>query len=397
MPSPAQTEVVSRGLDALGGPRSDISLSFVVNQDANAHHALTGIRDGEAVVVPLTVFTKVARFIGDELDRLADGQGGKKPFAAKSTNLELLITLAGQGRMLRTQLEAHFRMPKKLEQVQIISADPNQILPLEFCYDGTAPDEDATFCTKAPARLRAGATSCTCGDGPRVVCPLRFWGISRVIERHAVAVGTPAANDVVKVGSRGLDRALELDGKVMWVMDPDAGKPAERKRALQGLTRALSGRVLKVDTWAQWKKALQDSPTVIAAVLHHGEDGGGEYQLKDEKLAMFRLDERYVKPGQLVIFLGCSTAGQTGSSFTPASTFIVAGAKVVVGTYSKTVGRFAALCASELVLRANAAKPKERFAEVLRRARGSLLARGYTTAMSLVALGDADCVIERKA
>lgn len=388
-----EVETMARGLEQLDGPRSEMPLSFIVNEDATREHLVSAIRDGEATVVPLSEYTNVASFIGAKLDELADDQGSKKPYQPGSDALTLLVELALQGSELRKQLVKFFHVPAQLTQVQIVAADPNQILPLEFCYDGPAPDEDATLCTDAATRIEQGATSCTCREDRKVVCPLRFWGLSRVIERHAAAEPARGGDLLIPRPSAG-KRSLSLGGSVVWVMDPAVGSPADRKKLFDTLHRAVETKAVRADSFDEWIDAMRGKPSVVAAVMHHGEEEGGIYELASEQKKMARVDERYVEPAELVVFLGCNTA-QSNASFSPTSHFIVNGATIVVGTYSRTVGRFAAICAKEIVLAARAAKPKERFAEVFRRARGRLLAQGYTMAMSLVALGDADCIVER--
>jgi hypothetical protein len=73
--------------------------------------------------------------------------------------------------------------------LQVVSAVADARLPVEFVYAREAPAKGAQVCPNAIEALRQGkcdAQHCATGAKERdFICPLAFWGVRRVIERHA--------------------------------------------------------------------------------------------------------------------------------------------------------------------------------------------------------------------
>ncbi|MEY9120622.1 hypothetical protein [Bradyrhizobium yuanmingense] len=100
----------------------------------------------------------------------------------------LLNDLAQQGVILRRYFEDRNLgtvLDRSPERLQIVSANPDEALPIEFVYEGRAPDDGVSVCPNQADRLDAGSCgSCPHRNGSEHVCALRFWGISKVVERH---------------------------------------------------------------------------------------------------------------------------------------------------------------------------------------------------------------------
>lgn len=390
-------ETTARPFDSLGGRRSEIPFALLHNQDATQEHLLASISNGQASVVPLGAFAKLATNLSKLLDSLADDQD-VQPLGA-GDNLKLLIKVANEGVQLRRQLETTWGLISA-PRLQVISADPSQVLPLECCYDGVAPGLSAKLCKSALPRLKKGLASCTCSPSEDEICPFRFWGISRVIERHQARPAVSAklnhaANAVVR-GS-GPERKLDLAGSVLWAMDEvvDKGAKGLRKKVAKTVSAKLRKGLVQVDDWKAWMKAASESPAIIAAVLHH-DDQELALTFADEPRLAGQIDERFTGNAQWVVFLGCNTAGESASSFTPASTLMVGGVKVVVGSLALVIGRIGGKCATEIVLQLDAQRSSRKpmaVGEFMRSMRARLLAQSFTMALGVIALGDADFVI----
>jgi hypothetical protein len=412
-----RVETSPRELDALDGPRSDVPFAFVVNQNAAAQHILASIQNGHGIQVPLASFRDLVGNLSKALDSFADGQ--KYGDGIKNeTSRQLLRRLADEGVQLREALEVQWGSLGTAARIQLISADVNFLVPLEVCYDGVAPKRDAPICEvalrklKSPkARRGAAREVCTCGSTADVVCPLRFWGLSRIIERHGPnPEWTRALGQVVTAMTTTVTAAQRIDvsGPVLWAMDEvvdndgKGGTLRERKRLEAALKKRLPKRLLTATSWGEWEARVVKAPGVVAAVVHH-DDAAGDLVLNNDRRPLGRVNRELVgDPDKgalpLILLLGCSTQGGGKSSFQPAFRFKVAGVPAVVGTQSPVIGRFAAKCAWELVeaLRAQAEERAVPLGEVLRLLRGRMVAKGLTTAMSLVAIGDADRLIGKE-
>lgn len=401
-----RVETSPRDLDLLDGARSAVPISFIVNEDSRAEHLITAIKSGEALTVPLASFENLVSNLAKALDAFADGQ--KAGGIGEGESLKLLRKVADKGVQLREALVAQWGASSlsTAKRIQLVSADVNMMLPLEVCYDGPAPSQKARLCRRAKTLLKRGATRCTCKPSPGVVCPLRFWGLSRIVERHGPIPEVAKALDNSKTGAiadrAGPGHVVDVGGPVLWVMDAivDSGGDGDTLDVRQKLSTRLKGRLKKdlveADTWKQWRQSVKQGPRIIAAVVHHGDD---ELVLDDESLGLGQVDQSLVgSASPIVVLLGCRTQAGGGSSFQPAFRFKIANVPVVVATQSLVIGQFAARCAQEVVmgLRAQRGRRAIPLGDFLRATRGRLLAKGLTVALSIVALGDADYLVGKE-
>ncbi len=69
-----------------------------------------------------------------------------------------------------------------------MSTRTDATVPFEFIYDHQVPDDDARVCPNWREAFRQGRCLESCGGGSeKAVCPLGFWGLRKVIERHQVS------------------------------------------------------------------------------------------------------------------------------------------------------------------------------------------------------------------
>ena len=108
----------------------------------------------------------------------------------------LLEYVAVQGSLLLEALFPNAEQREAVKKERFLQAlrlsDAAPELPYEFVYDLDSPPPDFTLCTdwidgvadgKCPRCHAEGA------DNRNILCPLGFWGLSKVIERHN-AVGS---------------------------------------------------------------------------------------------------------------------------------------------------------------------------------------------------------------
>ena len=188
--------------------------------------------------------------------------------------------------------------------------------------------------------------------------------------------------------------------------------PQERATERQLLEESLGylGSLTKADTWDDWKQSVkQDSPNLLVLivrafkktdrlglkirdVLEIGEDKllGKHEILGNKEILVGKKEEK-----QLLLLLGCSTAGVT-RGFTPYSeVFQKAGADVILAPLASIRGDDA-LSIAKLIARLlsdRLADSREvAFGELLRELRQKLLAEGHPGVLGLLGFGDADWV-----
>lgn len=407
-------EAVLRDLDGLTGrPAFDAALLFNDLGGAPTLSVFAGDRaslvDSSDVDAKLAVLMKT---LSDATNR--PGRYGPPDTRASTA---LLGALARQGSLLRQSL---MRLPGVRDElaaarrIQILSARPERVLPIELCYDPPFPSEEAEMCPSwkgalGPARPddeeRADIVSCGApcpADRSKVVCPIGFWATSRVIERHAYR-----KQDARKLGAA--DFALQTerpDGRaVLQILSGSLCAAAKQARAEKpGLVNeafaaiALASASSKeVKDWDAWKQEVAARSPGLLVLLAHTEPRNDIAALvigDEERALLGEIDERFVRrsdgPPPLVMLLGCSTA----STERPFQSFVVqfqnvGGAAIVLGTLCEILGQHAAPIAQALTARLKAASGLP-LGNLMLDARRALLAQGFPIVLSVVAFGDAD-------
>ena len=292
------------------------------------------------------------------------------------------------------------------ERIQVLNHEPHTYVPLEFVYDRGYPVSEAKLCAPGLQALTAGAGACpVCSipvpDDQRsnapVICPFGFWSLRKIIERLALG-------DAGQASSPGAERrSLPVIDSVAFASSHLV--PQDERRATQEVLQQSFGRLFVADDWTQWKKAMQEHPSLLLLLPHHGIQAAldyleiGDEQLTEDlgKLSRGQIDRQYVNldgrdPGPIVLLLGCQTAGETETGYVEMTQLIQQQhASIVLGTLAQILGRHAAPLARELVTELVAVKDAQAdFGTIMRRVRRRMLGRGYLMALCLVALGDAE-------
>lgn len=324
---------------------------------------------------------------------------------------EMLYMMAVSGSNLYDELHLQRRQAASDDlpdgPLQILTTDPKQPVPLEFVYDRGATSKDFTInldCIAAlgdPTRDR-----CNCRPAPELtdderfsnpeLCPYGFWGLSRVIERHALDPN--GFNDIAHPD--GIKTLPALSSVLMGMSERfiDTAKPEPIIDLRGEMATIITTDV--VDGWSQWRAAVRSTSPPLRVALPHHEKASNSLEMGGETLGLNQV--LALAPGQtsqVLVLLGCETdvAGDDGlMSF--AVKFQQGGTPIVVGTMAKLVAQDALAIAVELVTQLQrAAATGGRFGEALLRTRQLMFARGFPVALAVSALGDADWTFAEQA
>lgn len=395
--------------------RFDVCLVLNHTSAERATATLAG-KDG-AYIASLDSVKPHLAAINSRLTDVAHDAGAYAKGLNTVANAELLCDLAKEGHWIRRSLvndylatSAAAEALHRAEYLQIVSTRPDDPVPLEFVYDYPPPKPGAKVCRNARKALQSGSCPMTCcpPSGQQVadhVCPMGFWGLSRVIERHVIDpnLPKPALVRSEPIGGRDL---LSLNGSMLLAASKEVG--IADRTVLEKSVKALwkrKGKVLSVKTWLQWAKAVGDEhPVMLLALPHSGGSGAAiSLEISGDELESLYINASHVthdpnsKP--LVILFGCDTAGTADVSAYArhVTVFRQEGAALVIGTVATVLGADAAAVASTLVgqIVKTAGNSDERFGEVLRQAKRDAVRNSKMVALSLVAFGDADWRISK--
>lgn len=400
--------------------------ALVLNHDAAGEQGGTAIARDSAVSFKLDWVRDSVNAVSRVLDRAErDRAFGRKLDSKTSVRYLRLLALNGVtlydnvGRRMEEALGGG-----GLERIQILSANPNTMLPVEVIYDLPPPAAAATLCANWTAALQTGACDpltfhAEDEEGALdVVCPAGFWGISKIIEREAVDPSALGADvEVRSVPDRQRSTLRPLAPVLLAVSDHvNNVSPTEVDRLLSALEGLTDNRLTHVRTWLDWVRRLRDDDPSVLVLLSHtelnGPDGVGlEIAAKGgpELRALPSITARHVNPngtdpGPVVMLLGCTTAVPLESFQSFVVKFKDKGAALVVGTIAPVLGRHASRTAETLIdeFRRVAQDPSAPengvpVGDALREVRRNMLAKGILMAMSLAVYGDADWRLGREA
>jgi len=417
--------VIRPGLADLSRRRA-FDMAVVHNHDESGRPVATGLSGDWARKFQMSRVEILSSAIKRLLDRVAAAPDTYKELTDQPTT-ELMYALALQGVELRRTLfpdgaPARIDPEDRTPRVQVVAADPNAFFPLEFVYDFPPPSAP-TLCKNAATALADGRCDPARyhrknADGSiKVVCPIGFWALSRVIERHLTPdewlpdlLGYDFALRSEPVTGR--DRLGGLSSAVFACSDRVTAADATR---VDGVLATATGKAsTRVTTWDAWVKAVKkEAPDILVLLAHTARDAVADQtalmiETGEQRLAAV-LGEAYVrlakpkairdKPGPLVFLLGCDTA----RPWLEYQSFVVRfrnnRAALVVGTVATVPAAHAANVARQLLRElvgrlgpgneAAAARP-EAFGDLLLAARRSIVAGGEVVGMCLTSYGDAD-------
>ena len=387
--------------------RREFDASFVFNKTTTGVPRMVALAKKHAWVTDLDAANAIVQNIFTSLSAVENAVTRYSKGLDDENGREFLVDLAREGRQLYTvlvkeQLDAtseHWSV-SKAEYLQIVHTKPSGIVPLEFVYDHASPDKKAKVCSGWRKTLKARAAACSCDpDDRQIVCPLGFWGVRKVIERH---VSSPA---LARFGGQAYvqsepgrrTRQLKIGGAPLVAWSKNVEDQAVTP-LLKTITQRFKATPACPANWAEWLQQVDvGRPRFLLAMPHTSKtSASAALEIGGTELESGDLSEKYLcldpKAPPLVALLGCDTSS-TADDYAP---YVVGfreyGAAVIIATVATVFGNHAPTAAdllvNELLPDGNARSP--RLGEVLRSVKQQALLDNLLMPLCLVAYGDAD-------
>ncbi len=270
------------------------------------------------------------------------------------------------------------------------------IVPLEFAYDGLAPDKNAQLCdcVSGPSTHPAAAIS---HASKQTVCPYAFWGMNRVITRSIVGQRVKRLPSLPRLAPLSLQPIVYGATDEADDLSPPWASPT--KEVEYALIRHVGhSRFARVSNWRAWRRVVRRAKPELLVVLGHTEMRDGEPHLiigRNSGLAHRSVSLRELgatsMPAPLVLLFGCTSGVvEDGFGVLP-GTIINQGAAAVVAPLTKLGGADAAKAAVAVVSSMHSNRPSGlTLAAALTEARRQLIAQGLLVGLMLMAHGNTD-------
>ncbi|HVU36074.1 MAG TPA: hypothetical protein VHE61_21715 [Opitutaceae bacterium] len=334
----------------------------------------------------------------------------------------LLGNLAVQGRLLYDAIVEdgeHDDAVLRERRLQVVAARPEAHLPIEFCYSRQPPEygHPAPFCPHARTILAALAAgdaagppgggavpagcpgpTCPVADDGKVICPLAFWGLSRVIEWHRFDHpdgAAPRAGDF-EVRSDPTPRERRLKPLTSVLLGASELIPNDALDTLRARIAALALPAPKsVASWAAWKQAVAETGPSLLVLMVHVQKTRPRTALELKADLMDYVYPAHVqKPDgcqPVVLLLGCGTGVMEIPSQSFTAQFRRKGAAIVVSTIAELLDVHAPRLAERIVT--ELAKPSasgRTWGDLMLAVKRRSLLEGEPIALALLSYGDAD-------
>lgn len=395
--------------------RRQFDIAFVANHDDKGRPLLTAVSAKAAWVKDISEMGSIA----DKINKLmlpvakvvadyAEGVHGEK-------GRELLVKLAQESEWLKIYLNDHLSSPgnnletSKAEFLQIVSTRPHAVVPLEFVYEYEVPDDSAKVCphwldaSKKKEELKECPDSCDKTSGG-FVCPMGFWGLRKVIERHAVTPGHAKDGNVLYLQSEPTRQSDTLYLGGVAVVGSSDRVPPKNVTDLEKLINHYGVAPKLAKNWDEWAAHVQEyRPSLLIALPHtDGKEGDVTVEIGGKTVKTILLKDKHIFPppveghqAPLVALIGCDTVGTANEYGSHVVALRARGAGIIIGTIATVFGEHAAEVAGKLVeglLVPGNAKPV-RLGELIRTIRRNSLQEGLLMPLCLVAYGDADWIL----
>jgi plastocyanin len=336
------------------------------------------------------------------------------------TNVDWLLRLAIKGRELYEGIvvdQIGEQRLGKINRIQLVSR-VDGYLPLEFFYDMPTPKFDARLCPKWHEALEKDTEEleeglckdCTIKDSLSPVeflCPLGFWGLRLVVERHYIdpydKPDLKGYTFALKGESLESRRPIRVLKSAIFAasekVDEVVSQSQDVFKALQEATHQKTKQVTTLKSWRDAVKKLQPSLLVLLTHISPCSLIPEESQMEIGKgvgLPKAYINRQYLLPSEnaqrpVVLLLGCTTLSTDITFRGFAAKFRREGAAIVLSTITDVLGRHVAPVSAQLVHNLEQAAEKGlSMGDALVLVRRKALVDGIPMVLSLVGLGDAD-------
>lgn len=421
--------------------RRNFDGAFILNHDTTNAPGLTAIKDKYVAFASLGDLDTFVKKVDEFLTQVADYPAEYAGKLNTPTTVTLLCDLAKYGQILYGALAEYPRGnmqeifsdlsptdPKIPQRIQIISAKSDTRLPMEFLYDRTAPaDSNGQLCPKAVEALKQDACFPDCPgiqEPEKHVCPMGFWGLSKIIERHTYHPDytEKAVDGSFRFQSEPVEGRSHLDifRGVLFGASNKADKIEVRSadgktvtveagglnKVLSVLNTVTNSKYEKVTSWKDWRDKINSAPSPTALLLlTHTEKSGSVPALEIEQgvlVEMQSIKRDYVYSQKepyppVVLLIGCETGAADIEFINFVAQFRRGGAAIIVSTGAPIRGRHAVPVTVELLnqLKQYSDQPTMSFGQVMRIVKQNMVAEGFPMVLTLMTYGDADWQIGR--
>lgn len=392
--------------------RRQFDLAFVFNKGTASGPAAVALSDDRAWVTDLSTSSHIVRDINMTLSEVAHSVADYKDGLSGENGRALLVRLARAGNLLHKLLikdqaaETSDWSADDAEYVQVVSTKPDGLVPLEFIYDNVSPLEVAKVCTEWRAAIEQARHRCTCrGDDPSQVCPFGFWGLRKIIERHAAAprLSREGGEAYLQHEPGRVTTDLHIGGTVL-VASSDHVPQSDLQPLIDELNTRLGQAPHVAGSWTEWMTLVASKkPTMLLAMPHTdgaGLDSSLEISTKTIKALDVTAGHVYDPPPDsppLVALLGCDMAGTADDYGMHVIAFRHGGAPVIIATVATVFGGHAPRVAKLLIENLFPADGSVRqLGEALRAVKQQGLLEDLLMSLCLVAYGDADWKLTRQ-
>lgn len=416
--------------------RRNFDGAFILNHDTTNAPGITAIKDKYVSFASLGELDTFVKQVDEFMTRVADYPADYAGKLHTPATVTLLCDLAKHGQILYEALAEFPRgnmqevfselsptVPKIPQRIQIISAKSETRLPMEFLYDRTAPeDSNGKLCPKAVEALEHDGCFTDCAgmqEPEKHVCPMGFWGLSKIIERHTYTTDytETTVDGNFRFQSEPVEgrKRLDIFRGVLFGASKKADKIEVRsadgntvsveagglKKVLSTLDTITNSKYQHVASWKDWKDKINSTPSPTALLLlTHTEKKGSIPALEIEQgvlVEMQSIKKEYVysrkEPYPPVVFLiGCETGAADIEFMNFVAKFRRGGAAIIVSTGAPIRGRHAVPVTVELLdqLKKYSDQPAISFGQVMRIVKQKMVADGFPMVLTLMTYGDAD-------
>lgn len=399
--------VIRKNLETLDR-RQEYDVAFIANHTAAGEPVLATIADERAYLKSIKNLEQVFKDIPAVLENVVRHPDKYPQDLTKKENAFWLRDLAFKGKYLYDGIVNQEIKPERLkgiERMQLIST-VTDYLPLEFIYDRTPPKMDAGLCPRYKEALKNGeCTVCEYLNLPAAeyICPLGFWSLKYVIERHSVKKIDIGAADFALQSEpvKGRDK-LQLFREILYATASRMDKVQKdgSKRVHDELEDASQHNIVRVYNWDDWAKSIENYDPSLLVLLPHTQKGGDHnlplMEIGDDSwLYDVYLNKVYVKKSDkaipILILFGCQTFDWSIPFKNFATQFKQYGAVIVISTLTKILGRHAAPVTETLIKNlVDASKKGLSLGDAMLQTRRNAFREGIPMALTIVAEGDAD-------
>ncbi len=408
--------VIRPSMADLGGRRA-FDAALILNHDTHRVPGIAAIAGNHASFYSPPDLDKEIGFFDEVLSDIADDPEKYSGGLTSPGTSDLLRDFAQHGSLLYESIVDDRITNDAIvnsKRIQVISAEPEARLPVEFLYDRKSPKHDAVLCPGAAAALEDGHCPGTCPTGDEqssVVCPLGFWGLTKIIERHTHSkeFTKTAIDGDFRFQAEPTSTRPFLDlltGSLMAASDRvDKKSPGGVNSVKSMLETATKKSPAVAKSWKEWVDDITtDSPSILVLLAHTARTANAlqELEISDgsegTQLPVNELETKFVRnPNStqppLVLLIGCETGAPDITFLGFVTKFRRVGAAIVVSTGSTILGRHAAPVARAFVDQLAihvAASGGISFGDTMLAVRRKLLAQGLPMVLCLMSYGDAD-------